>query len=280
MTIPKKLALKYVQLKFGLLSAISAKMAAKKAFRFFCTPQYKNKKQLPPIFAKAEKLLVPFAGVTVQGYRWNVTSQKKLLILHGFESSVINFERYVRPLIEKGYCVLAFDAPAHGRSGGRQLNILVYKDLINLIRDQFGPVTNFIAHSMGALALSMALEEWKEGEKCKAVLIAPATETTTAAGQLFNRLKLGKKVQQRFSEVLKEEAGAPIEWFSIARAAENIKANVLWFHDKDDKLTPLADVAPIIEKKLSNFTFQISEGLGHRRIYRDSKVVQAVLDFF
>ncbi len=280
MALPKKLAFKYVQLKFRLLSALSKKQAAKKAFQFFCTPQYKNKKQLPPIFAKAEKLLFTFHGATVQGYRWNVTSAKKLLILHGFESSVLNFDRYVRPLIEKGFCVLAFDAPAHGRSDGKRLNILLYKDLINYVNQQFGPVTNFIAHSMGALALSMALEEWQRNEKCKAVFIAPATETTTAANALFRRLKLNKKIQEQFKKVIMKEAGAPIEWFSISRAAQQIKAQVLWFHDKEDNVTPLSDVVPIIERHLPNFTFKISEGLGHRRIYRDSEVIKAVIDFF
>jgi hypothetical protein len=53
----------------------------------------------------------------------------------------------------------------------------------------------------------------------------------------------------------------------------------LWCHDKDDDMTPLSDVEPIIEKGYSNFKFFITEGLGHRRIYRDNKVSKEVIDF-
>jgi hypothetical protein len=280
MRLSQRLALKYIRTKFSLLSAISKKTAAKKAFELFCTPQYRNKKKLPPIFERAEKLSFAFHRSTVKGYRWNAGSDKKLLILHGFESSVINFDRYVVPLVNSGYCVMAFDAPAHGRSSGKIINVLIYKELINYVNTHYGPVKNFIAHSMGGLALSVAVEEWHHDERYKIVLIAPATETTTAANSLFKLLKLDTGVRTAFDQLIEKEGKAPIDWFSIARAAQNIHAQVLWCHDKDDDMTPLSDVAPIIEKGYSNFNFFITEGLGHRRIYRDNTVSKEVIDFF
>jgi len=60
-------------------------------------------------------------GIVIKGWRWNHPAERKVLILHGFESSAINFDRYVKPLIKKGYEVLAFDAPAHGRSGSKTI---------------------------------------------------------------------------------------------------------------------------------------------------------------
>ncbi|HVE61124.1 MAG TPA: hypothetical protein VNA26_04850, partial [Chitinophagaceae bacterium] len=60
-----------------------------------------------------------FDKYRIQGYCWNGNSEKKILILHGFESSIVNFDRYVKPLINLGYCVMGFDAPAHGKSSGK-----------------------------------------------------------------------------------------------------------------------------------------------------------------
>src|SRR5215212_1427487 len=128
MHLAQRLVLKYVQTKLKLLSSLSKRKAAEKAFQLFCTPQHRNKKKLPPVFEKAEKLQFLFEGNMVRGYRWNHPSDKKLLILHGFESSVVNFDRYINPLIKKGYEVLAFDAPAHGRSTGKTFNALLYKE--------------------------------------------------------------------------------------------------------------------------------------------------------
>jgi len=53
----------------------------------------------------------------------------------------------------------------------------------------------------------------------------------------------------------------------------------LWVHDKDDTMTPFADIDNVVNAKYPNFEFMITEGLGHRRIYRDNKVSKAVIDF-
>ena len=279
MSLGQRLVIKYVRTKFGLLSALSKRKAAEKAFQLFCTPQSRNKKKLPPIFEKAEKLHFSFEGNTVRGYRWNHPSDKKVLILHGYESSVINFDRYVKPLIRKGYEVLAFDAPAHGRSSGKMVNVLQYKNMIHYIHKNYGPIHSFLAHSLGGLTVSLFLEEIPHDETYKIVLIAPATETKRAADNFFKFLKLDPEVRLEFDRQILQLGGKPTEWYSVARAAKNITAQVLFLQDTQDDLTPISDVKPIMDKNYPNFHFIISEGLGHRRIYRDNKSFKAIMDF-
>jgi pimeloyl-ACP methyl ester carboxylesterase len=259
---------------------LSKKKSAEKAFQLFCTPQYRNKRKLPPAFESAEKLDFVFEGNKIRGYRWNHSSDKKLLILHGYESSVINFDRYVKPLTKAGYEVLAFDAPAHGRSGGKQINAVTYKDFVLHINKEYGPITNFITHSFGGLALSLAMEDIKQNEDFKIVFIAPVTETITAIDSFFKFLRLDKVVRKKFDHIILKTGGHTPEWFSIRRIAKNLKAKVLWLQDKDDLMTPLSDVEPIIKENYSNFTFIISEGLGHRKIYRDNNSFKAIIRFF
>lgn len=280
MLFSQRLAIQYIRTKFKLLSSLSKRKAAEQAFKLFCSPQYRNKKKLPPIFKGAEVLKFRFHHYTIQGYRWNAASHKRVLILHGFESSVVNFDRYIKPLIRKDYCVLAFDAPAHGRSTGKEINVLLYKEFINQINQNYGPIKNFIAHSLGGLALSLVIEEWRHDESYKIVYIAPAVETTSAISTFVNFLRLDEEVQQEFNKVIEDKGGYPPAWYSIARASEQTKATVLFFQDKDDEMTPLSDVEPIIKANHPNFKFVLTEGLGHRRIYRDNKVAKAILDFF
>jgi pimeloyl-ACP methyl ester carboxylesterase len=276
----QRIALSYIRTKFKLVTLLSKKKAAEMAFQLFCTPQHRNRKKLPPVFEKAEKINFLFEGNKIQGYRWNHPSDKKLLILHGFESSVINFDRYIKPLTKAGFEVLAFDAPAHGRSSGRQINAIAYKNFVLHLHHAYGPITNFITHSFGGLVLSLALEEMKQDANCKIVFIAPAAETTTAIDSFFKFLRLDKEVRKEFDIIITRMSGKPPEWFSIRRIAKNIKAKVLWLQDKDDLMTPLSDVKPIIKENYPNFTFIISEGLGHRRIYRDNNSHKAIIRFF
>lgn len=279
MKFSHRLALGYIRAKFKLLSSISKKKAAEKAFELFCSPQHRNLKKPPKIFDEAEKLKLKVEGITVKGWRWNAPADRKVLIIHGFESSAVNFDRYIRPLIRKGYEVLAFDAPAHGRSGSKKINAPLYKKMLMEIHKKFGPVQSFMAHSFGGLAVSLALEEINHTTDYRLVLVAPATETVTAIDTFFKFLKLDPAVRPEFDKVIIKKGGVSPSWYSIRRAMKHIRAEVLWLHDEDDDTTPLSDVLKVKAEKFPNIKFVITKGLGHRRIYRDNKVTKMIIDF-
>jgi pimeloyl-ACP methyl ester carboxylesterase len=279
MKLSQRLAIRYIRTKFKLLTAISKKKAAEKAFELFCTPQYKNKKKLPPIFESAEKLDLTVEDIKVKGWRFNHPAERKVLIIHGFESSAINFDRYIKPLTKKGYEVLAFDAPAHGRSGGKQVTAPMYKKMIQEVNKKYGPVESYMAHSFGGLAVSLALEEISHTSAYRLALIAPATETVTAINSFFHFLKLDPALRPEFEKIIVRRGGHSINWYSISRAMKQIRAQVLWFHDEDDDITPISDALKIKNQNYPNVEFVITKGLGHRRIYRDNKVSKAIIEF-
>lgn len=277
--LAQKIALRYYKAKFKLWSAVSKRKAAEKAFELFCTPQSRNKKELPKIFEQAENLHFKLGADNIKGWRWNKKAGRRVLILHGYESSVTNFDRYVKLLIKKGYEVLAFDAPAHGRSGGKKINAPLYKEMIQEIHQQYGPVESYMAHSFGGLAVCLALEEMSDTTDYRLALIAPATETTTAIDTFFSFLQLDKLLRQEFDKIIIKKGGVSPEWYSIKRAMKHIKAKVLWVHDEDDDVTPITDVLKVKEENYLNIEFVFTKGLGHRRIYRDNKVIQTIIDF-
>ncbi len=280
MKLTQKIAVGYLQFKFNLLSRLSPRKAAQEAFTLFCTPQTRNKKILPAIFEQAEELQFIFEQDTILGYRWNKGAGKKALIIHGFESSVVNFEMYIDPLISKGYEVLAFDAPAHGRSGGRRINALKYRDFIKDICDKYGPVQSFLSHSFGGLALCLALEQMQHDDTCRVVLIAPATESTTAAAQLFQITGIrNATVKNEFEKIILAIGGHGLSWFSVARTLPAIKGRILWLHDENDPVTPLSDVLKIDKTAYPRINFIITKGLGHSRIYRDKEVGKTIANF-
>jgi len=279
MNLKQKIAVVYLRLKFRLLSFISNKTAAASALDLFRTPQTRNTKLPPSIFDKAEKLQFDIEGVTVHGYSWNHNVLKKVLIIHGFESSVVNFDHFVFPLMDKGYGVLAFDAPGHGRSGGDTITAPLFAQMITMICEKYGPVQSFMAHSFGGLILSMALENMEHNESFKVVFIAPLTELKTAAESFFHLINLPGKAQKEFDQLITDMGGHPLEWYSIRRAIKNIGAQVLWLHDEDDDQTPLRDALRVKKENPSNVKFLITKGLGHSRIYTDKKTVQEIIDF-
>jgi esterase/lipase len=280
MKLAQRLAIGLVRVKFRVLSAFSRRRAAAYAFRLFCTPRNRTVKVLSPLFKEAETLQSDFGTYHITGYRWNKGAGRRALLLHGFESSAANFGHFVTPLIDKGYEVLAFDAPAHGRSSGKMANALIYKEFIQHIHQEYGPIESYIGHSFGGLALSLALAEIKHDDSWRAVLIAPATKTSTAIDHLFQLLgSNNKEVRKEFDQIIFELAKHPVEWFSIKRTLPQVQARILWIHDEMDNITPWRDAEEIKEENHLTIQFVITRGLGHRRIYRDAEVGKTIVYF-
>ena len=280
MKLAQKLVTNYYRAKLNILASISRKWAANSAFDLFCTPLRKPRKKIPPVFQKAEHLNFELEDYNIHGYRWNHhPNSKKILVVHGFESSSRNFDRYISSLIKKGYEVIAFDAPAHGNSSGKRINLPLYVMTVRKIYEQYGPIEGFVAHSYGGLIVAHFLETIVDNGNIRAVLIAPATETTSTIDSFFKFLQLGDDVRKEFDKLIYNRSGYWPDHYSIRRAMYNIKAQVLWFHDEEDDLTPVDDALKVESDKHPNVHFRITRGLGHRKIYRDNKVVKEVLDF-
>lgn len=144
----------------------------------------------------------------------------------------------------------------------------------------YGPVNGFIAHSFGGIALALALEN-TDNSGMKVVLIAPATETTSAIDGALTILGLqNPQLRKSLDEIIFRLSGKETTWFSIRRAIKNIKAPVLWIHDVDDDVTPYEDALKVKNDNNPNVKFIVTQGLGHRKIYRDNGVKQHVINFY
>ena len=155
----------------------------------------------------------------------------------------------------------------------------LYIAMLQKIYEKYGPIQSYMAHSFGGLALAHFLEKTPHDAQTKAVFIAPATETSTAIDSFFNFLHLNNNIRKEFDELIYKKSGVYAGHFSIRRAMGNIKANVLWLHDEEDHMTPLADALKVKDDNHPNVHFSISKGLGHRRIYRENKIVKQILEF-
>lgn len=263
-----------------MIAFFSKRKAAEEAFKLFCTPFFTNVVSKPLIYLQAKPVKFLTHGRKIRGYRWQKSESKRVMIIHGFASASYKFEKYIISLMNKGYEVLAFDAPAHGKSQGKTINVLQYKNMIEKAVDKFGPIDMFIAHSFGGLALSLALENMPHSENTKVVLLAPLTETSTTIDKFLEKLGIkDPEVRTEMDGIILRLSHQTTEYFSIKRAMNNINASVLWIHDEDDDITPLSDAKLVQKKSFPNVTFHITKELGHHKIYHDNEVREMVVNF-
>jgi hypothetical protein len=278
MTIAQKLTLFYLKSSIKIASLISTQWGASIAFNIFCTPYRKPRNVPPPIFHQATAFDIQVDGLTIYGYRWNPNALKKVLILHGFESRAFNFDRYVTQLLTKGYGVVAMDGKAHGNSEGKTTTAPEYAEMIRVLEEKLGKFDGYISHSFGGIALCL-YQENHNNPAAKMVLIAPATETHSAIALFSHFFGLSQKIKESIHDYIKQKSGKSIYHYSINRIVPKLANPILWIHDKDDDITPLSDVKPLIDLSPGNVEFMFTEGFGHRKIYKDSAVMKRIIDF-
>jgi pimeloyl-ACP methyl ester carboxylesterase len=282
MKISQKLALRYARARINILALSSTRKAAVMAFKLFCTPQQRVVEKGSPLFARGKRLTFRYEGHTVRGRVWLPAEPptRKALIVHGFESSSQEFETYIAALLDKGYEVVAFDAPAHGRSGGRRVTLPKYVGVLRIIEQNYGPFGAYIGHSLGGLALALFLETNSHNENTRLVLIAPAVETETALQSFARVLHLQPAVVNEIDDYIQETSGQHVAWYSLRRALHNLHARILYVQDEDDKITPAREARMIQADGHPHIGFIFTKGLGHRRIYKDPESTARILRFF
>jgi pimeloyl-ACP methyl ester carboxylesterase len=280
--LKQKLAIRYVRAQLNILSLVSTQKAAIKAFRLFCTPQQRASGKYPAIFEKGEKLSFRLEGHMVRGHRWVPGPDgtgKKILIAHGFESSSRTFDAYILSLLKQGYEVIAFDAPAHGRSGGRRILLTSYVAMLRIIMDNYGPFDSWLGHSLGGLALVLALEDMQIETGSRLVLVAPAVETTAAVEVFAGLLHLPMTVVREMDNYVEEVSGHRFSWFSLRRAIGQVRADILYVQDEEDQITPVKDALLVERDGHPNIRFLFTRGLGHRKIYKDPEMLKQIVAF-
>ena len=260
------------------------------AFDLFCTPYPKyKKKKAPAIFNQAKPLHITLKGdgisekgnIRIHGFEWKPLKPngQTVLIVHGYASYFYKFDQYIQPLLKEGFRVIGFDAPGHGLSEGKHINIVIYKHAIENIIKELGPIDHFIGHSLGAITLAMIAENIENPIKHKFVLIAPATKTTTTFERYFNMMHLSPAIRAAFNELVEKRSGMPITYFEADRAIENFTGDLLWVHDRDDLVCPYKDLEEFQKKAPQNIKFLITNGLGHNKLYKTPEIIDKIVAF-
>jgi hypothetical protein len=94
-------------------------------------------------------------------------------------------------------------------------------------------------------------------------------------------LNISPRVLRNLKNLHQHRRGGSFSWseMNIAKMVSEESLPVLFVHDRSDKEVPHAQMEVFSNSGKSNFQFVSTEGMGHRRIVRDEKVVRDVCRF-
>ena len=176
-------------------------------------------------------------GGVVRGTRWG--SGPLVYLVHGWAGSSAQFAGVVETLVAAGFCVVAFDAPNHGKSGPgpsgrRHTHAVEFARALAGVVHRHGPAYAVVAHSLGAVATGLAVRSgWVLVPRL--VLLAPLTEVSGPLDQLAEQLGLPDRVRRQLDSQVQARTGHPVDDFRLDRMLEEMaSAPVLVLEDRGD----------------------------------------------
>lgn len=271
----KKLLTKTIGASLNTLAHIAPKKTARLGFELFCRPV---RLQINPtqkaFFSTAKQEVITFNGNDIQTYRWG-NGEKKILMLHGWQSHTYRWKPYIE-VLKNEYSVHAIDAPGHGLSGGKLLNVPLYSDVIEEHLSRIGAVDAVITHSLGAFSALYTAFRNPELPVNKIVTLASPGEAQEFFEFFKNTLNLSNKTTKLVTEHFQEIFQKTPDYFSAPAFASTVKIPGLIIHDEDDPETPFYH-AERIHKAWKNSRLIKTKGFGHN--LRSTDVVNHVVKF-
>ncbi len=182
-----------------------------------------------------------------------------------------------KSLVEAGYRVLSFDAPAHGLSSGKQTNIYEISGTILGLDKLYGPFESVITHSFGDPCLAIAMQK---GLKTSRVInISPPSTTAGLVKKFTLALSIQEKAENALMRCIESKFGKNVwQETSMENNVRNLVLPALVIHDADDSDVAIHE-GEIITKAWNNVSFIKTRKLGHRRILRDPDTIQNAVNF-
>ncbi|WP_299677884.1 alpha/beta hydrolase [uncultured Tenacibaculum sp.] len=203
-------------------------------------------------------------------------SPKKVLLVHGWCGRSTQLFMVADKLLEKGYMVISFDAPAHGKSEGKTTLMPEFIEAIHEINKEHGPFEAAVGHSLGGMSLYSA---YADGFKTNKIVSIGSGDTISEILMNFtNNLTIKPKIAKRMKNYYDKKLGRDIDLNASSETAKQVDIPALVVHDSLDGDVAVS-CAYSIRQNLNQGSILITQGLGHTKILRDKETMNRVVDF-
>lgn len=272
MATQKSTIVRTIQAIFRLLESTAPGTGAMFAERLWCTPP---RGKLIPVRHPGQRAKV--GGIATES--WG--EGPAVYLLPGWGGQRGQLEPFVKPLTDKGYRVIALDAPSHGDSapsmfGPKRSTLPEFADALKLVIAANGPAQAVIGHSIGGTASALAvLDGLAVG---RLVTIGSLVDPIPYTVEFARGLGFGERIRTGFLRRLEKRIGRSMEDFSLPHRARTRTGlpPLLVVHDRQDKEVHHRD-AVMLAGAWRGSELLLTTGLGHRRILADAEVVQRVV---
>jgi pimeloyl-ACP methyl ester carboxylesterase len=268
-----------------LLERFAPALGARWALELWCTPPaVEMSLRMPPGVPQGEPVQATWSGHRIAGESWG--DGPAVYLVHGWGGCRAHLGVFVKPLLEAGHRVIAFDLPSHNESepgdlkAGRTTIVECAKAVEAFVRAH-GPARAIVAHSLGAKAVALAAAHGAPVERL--VFLAPMGDFSWYLDVFADRHGFGPRIRRGLHRRLDRRLGVPLYDTDILRVAVTVDdaPPLLVVHDPDDPDSPYAMSEKIVDV-WPGAGLVTTRGLGrlaHYRILRHRPAINASVEF-
>jgi pimeloyl-ACP methyl ester carboxylesterase len=270
---------------FGLLERFAPAQGARWALELWCTPPaVEMSLRMPPGVPPGEPVEAAWSGHRIAGESWG--DGPTVYLVHGWGGCRAHLGVFVKPLVDAGHRVIAFDLPSHNESEPGALapgrtTIVECAEAVGAFVRAHGPARAIVAHSLGAKAVALAVARGATVQRL--VFLAPMGEFSWYLDVFADRHGFGPRIHDGLHRRLDRRLGVPLLDTDIAAVAATIDdpPPLLVVHDPDDPDSPY-EMSEKVIGVWPGAKLMTTRGLGrlaHYRILRHRPAINAALEF-
>ena len=274
-----------VRRALGLLERLAPAIGSRWAVELWCTPpDVEASLRMPPGVPPSEPVEATWSGHRIVGESWG--DGPAVYLVHGWGGCRAHLGVFVKPLVEAGHRVIAFDLPSHNESEPGDLapgrtTIVECAEAVRAFVSTHGPARAIVGHSLGAKAAALAVSRGAQAERL--VFLAPMGDFSWYLDIFADRHGFGPRILRGLHRRLDRRLKMPLFDTDIARVAATLDdpPPLLVVHDPDDPDSP-HDMSERIVDVWPGARLVTTRGLGrlaHYRILRHRPAINAGLEF-
>ena len=260
-------------------------LAVRLATRLFLTP-------LPPKWLHrratwrrqwaAKSWPVEGASVTVYSPKPSTDEAEKpvALLVHGWGGHAGQMLAIAQSIASAGLTPLLVELPAHGASRGASSSLPGFTRAIEYVvarlTQQGVDVRALVAHSLGASAAAYATARGLPIQRL--VLLAPPASPPEYTRQFAHVFGLSERTRAHMQQRIESREGMLMPHFEAGFVGPKVRVPALVVHDRADRVNAFAD-GQAFARAIRESRFVGTDGLGHRKILKDAKVLGEIAIF-
>jgi pimeloyl-ACP methyl ester carboxylesterase len=192
-----------------------------------------------------------------------------------------------RTLAKSGFQVITYDAPAHtslpGSDRSNLSNFFEFSRAVAQVSKNLGPFHAIVGHSLGAISTVFAitgksLATGSHVETYKLILMGLPVYLEDVVASFCRNHGLNSNECLQLKVDLELSFNFSFADFSIIQTLDEINAEILLIHDRDDEEFTV-DNTQKLKEKYPEINIMITRGTGHQKMVMNRQVIAGIKDY-